>query len=106
MRDCPSRVISCSSFTDSSSFSSNATMRSRVGSDSARRDFRVEDIRLKGFTEGNKYFYRRKQRKRRLKDRAKPFEGTAPRTGFPPRSWIPDGCRPAFLLRSLRFLLL
>src|SRR5436190_10483678 len=38
------RVISCSSFTDSSSFSSNATMRNRVGSDKARNDFRVEDI--------------------------------------------------------------
>ena len=44
MRDWPSRVISCSSFTDSSSRSSSATMRSRVGSDRARSDFKVEDM--------------------------------------------------------------
>jgi len=37
-------VISCSSFTDSSSRSSNATMRRRVGSDRARNDFKVADM--------------------------------------------------------------
>src|SRR5437868_15542689 len=42
MRDWPMRVISCSSLTESSSFSSNATMRNRVASDSARRNLRVE----------------------------------------------------------------
>src|SRR5689334_8381024 len=36
------RVISCNSFTDNSSFSNNATIRSRVGSESARRNLRVE----------------------------------------------------------------
>src|SRR6266404_1021840 len=44
MRDCPMRVISCSSFTESSSFSSNAMMRRRVGSARARSDFRVDDM--------------------------------------------------------------
>src|SRR5688572_29801340 len=44
MRDWPRCVISWSSLTESSSFSSNARMRNRVGSESARRDFRVEDI--------------------------------------------------------------
>src|SRR5215204_4458054 len=44
MRDWPMRVISCNSLTDSSSFSSRATMRKRVGSESARSDFRVENM--------------------------------------------------------------
>jgi hypothetical protein len=44
MRDWPSRVISCSSFTDNSSRSNNAMMRRRVGSESARNDFNVPDI--------------------------------------------------------------
>jgi hypothetical protein len=44
MRDWPMRVISWSSFTESSSFSSNATMRSRVGSDNALNDLRVENM--------------------------------------------------------------
>jgi len=43
MRDLPSRMISSSSITDSSSLSNRATMRSRVGSDSARKYFNVED---------------------------------------------------------------
>jgi hypothetical protein len=37
-------VISCNSFTDNSSFSNSATMRSRVESANARNDFRVEDM--------------------------------------------------------------
>ena len=44
MRDCPMRVISCNSFTESSSRSNKAMMRNRVGSDNARRDFKVADI--------------------------------------------------------------
>ena len=44
MRDWPRRVTSWSSLTDSSLSSSSATMRSRVGSDKARRDFKVELI--------------------------------------------------------------
>src|SRR6266566_9391319 len=35
------RVISCNSLTDSSSFSSKATIRRRVTSERARRDFKV-----------------------------------------------------------------
>ena len=49
MRDCPMRMISCSSLTDSSSFSNSATIRRRVASDSARKDLRVEDIFAIGF---------------------------------------------------------
>src|SRR5438552_3580419 len=43
MRDCPMRVICCNSLTDSSSFSSKAMMRSRVGSARERRDFKTLD---------------------------------------------------------------
>src|SRR5256885_2197827 len=41
IRDFPIRVTCWISLTESSSFSSKATIRSRVGSASARRDFRV-----------------------------------------------------------------
>src|SRR5258706_4315488 len=44
MRDWPIRVISCNSFTDSSSRSSSATILSRVGSESARKDLSVENM--------------------------------------------------------------
>ena len=47
MRDWPMRVISCSSWTDSSFCSSSATMRSRVGSDNARKDFKIPDMQKK-----------------------------------------------------------
>src|SRR4051812_38719382 len=40
------RVISCSSFTDSSSRCSSAMMRKRVGSERARRDLSVENMSL------------------------------------------------------------
>ncbi len=48
MRDCPIRVISCNSLTDSSVFSKRATIRSRVGSDKARNDFNMAGIANKG----------------------------------------------------------
>ena len=48
MRDCPMRVISCNSWTDNSFCSSSATMRSRVGSDNARNDFKMAAIENKG----------------------------------------------------------
>ena len=47
MRDWPSRVISCNSLTDSSLRSNSAMMRSRVGSDNARNDFKMADMQIK-----------------------------------------------------------
>ena len=41
------RVISCNSWTDSSFFSRRATMRSRVGSDKARNDFKMAGMKIK-----------------------------------------------------------
>ena len=57
MRDWPSWVISCNSLTDSSLRSNNAMIRSRVGSDNARKDFKMADMQIKVDSLANLYIF-------------------------------------------------